>query len=926
MNRKLFFMLLLLCMAVVAKGQKVSLVTEDAAFKKARILLGDTTFDYDYYIGEVEHDIKPELLVPTLPKNTGKVWLVFVDEVPNGSWEHSCKYVYISKTGIDYYEIVDSVRPPVDVTLSPIYKPNRYGDNAGKKPMVHKIQSNDPNVAAGNTYAVILNGGMTPSANREQYWNDCSFIYKTLRNRYEIPKQNIKVIMSDGTSEEPDMNPIVGYSYVSSPLDLDDDGQPDIEYAATKENLQHVFSELAGKLTDNDHLLFFVTDHGGRNKTAKKSFIYLWNGVELYPEELAAYLEPIDAGFISIVMGQCYSGGFIDELQRPNRIIATACAEDEMSFCNRQIPYNEFLYHWTSALNGYDAFGTETDCNRNIPIMDAQLYAAKHDFYANGGTKYASETPQINYFTNSVAAELSLSNIPPVVDIVFDDYKKPLVSELKTKAYTREFGITRPGYSQTGYWRKESDYLFWNNPYIWLRNDEDGEENQKSERLTVEKYKPVFVYFKVRNRGVKDYAGGTQIVKGYWAEANLAINLEGWQGVVDVNNPSEKYIGGSIGECSLEYIPAGESSINNIWYSFKKGELDVAQKPGFNMCVLIYIRDEYELGTMPIDEDRIVEVWKTNKLGQSNLSLALASQVMNNDSAYVKVSNLSMKAADLSVQLVYNGRSISDLFKEAKVSMKLSPDMVDSWNKGGQKAMDIKLDKNSANVFVLESDTCEFSNLRMNPYQTGKIGLVYNFLADDAITERKEYDVDVALVDNKTGKCLGGETFRVVQEPRPAINPEVVSNLQPDGKMLLTATNVSEEVVYKWYDAEGKIVGTGETFEVPAGAASSYTVRAEAVSDGAISDSKAVTAESTSIKSVDARGGSDDVNVDFYGSVPAGSTLRVTSANGRTPVQTYSVESGVTSYQIPASGLPSGVYQVTLIENGLVTGVKKFAK
>lgn len=39
-----------------------------------------------------------------------------------------------------------------------------------------------------------------------------------------------------------------------------------------------------------------------------------------------------------------------------------------------------------------------------------------------------------------------------------------------------------------------------------------------------------------------------------------------------------------------------------------------------------------------------------------------------------------------------------------------------------------------------------------------------------------------------------------------------------------------------------------------------------------------------------------------------------------------SVESGVTSYDIPATGMASGVYQVTLIEGGVVTGMQKFTK
>lgn len=44
----------------------------------------------------------------------------------------------------------------------------------------------------GRTYAVILSGGKNFKDNGEKYWNDCSFFYSMLRNKYYIPKSNIE--------------------------------------------------------------------------------------------------------------------------------------------------------------------------------------------------------------------------------------------------------------------------------------------------------------------------------------------------------------------------------------------------------------------------------------------------------------------------------------------------------------------------------------------------------------------------------------------------------------------------------------------------------------------------------------------------------------------------------------------------------------
>ena len=908
------FLMLLCCMA--AGAQDMGSVDE-FCYRFVSRLLGDDNGDYDYYIG-----------LPAMQQVNKSMCLVFVDEEPGSGWEHPCKYVYLTRVQGNAeikHSIVDSVCPPTNITLRPIHKPNRYGANATKKPAVEKDLSNAPNEAAGNTYAVILNGGMSTVSNKEHYWNDCSFFYQTLRNRYDIPKSNIKVIMSDGTDEGDDLNLISG-GYASSPLDLDGDGQPDIEYAATKENLQLVFGELAQKLTDNDHLLLFVTDHGGIDKTRNnKTYMYLWNNVKLYPEELAAYLEPIDAGFVSIVMGQCYSGGFIEALKKTNRIIATASSATEMSFRSTTVPFNEFLYHWTSALNGYDAFGNEVDGGEALPIADAQLYAAKHDFYANNGTKRVKETPQISYFTNSVASDLSLSCIPPTVDIVFDKYKEPQTSELVTKAYEKKLepaDIKHP-YDSDLYnaIRIPGTYVFWNNPYIWLRNNRDGEEHQKSEKLIIEEYDPVFAYFKVRNRGVKDYKGSDQKVRGFWSKANAAINIDGWIGGVDSINHNYEYAGGSMGSMTIPMVPAGENHIGKLSYTFAEDSYTIASEPDFNMCVLMYIRGKNDSGEIPTDEDRIVEVWKTNKLGQSNLDIVSFPY----DSMRVCLSNLSLEKREFDIVLLDSVGNIP-LFRNARLSMNLSPDLSEAWNRGGQNGDYVEFDKNKENAVLLKSNVSKLKGLKMEPYQSGRIGLACNFFANEAITERKQYDVDVALVNSVTGKCVGGESFRIIQEPRPAITPLVNATVQDNGKTMLEATNVDEEVVYKWYDATGSVVGTGATFEVPAGAASNYTVRAEAVSDGAISDSAPVTAETSTIKAVDAQSSIDAVDVRFYEAVPGGTKLCLTSSDGRTPATYYNVENGASGYAIPATDLSSGIYQVTMIQNGTVTGVKKFVK
>lgn len=934
--KKIIILLALWSLCITIKSQTTQQsfirITKEEAVEIAKDVVG--TGDYDYYIGEATRRINPSGL-----PSQNNCWLVFVDEMPNSGWEHPCKYIYVLKKQESLstvnYQVVEEVRPPANVTLKPVSKPNRYGTKAVMKPVVPKIQGNSPNLAAANTYAVILNGGMSLVSNKERYWNDCSFIYKTLRNVYDVPKQNIKVIMSDGTAPGADMTKETG-AYASSPLDLDDDGVADIEYAATKSNLLgSVLGGMAQKLTEDDHLLLFVTGHGGYDKTKKSSYIHLWNGETLYPNELAASLNQVNAGFITVVMEQCNSGGFIEPLKSTNRIVMTACKEDEYSFASSTVPFNEFVYHWTSALNGCDAYGNTINVLEVVPeirgllkvipqgevsMLDAQVYASRMDVYANGGSQYAHETPLVNFFTNSVVSDLSFSYIPPQVELCFNNTAWNATSQLVTRPPGAiPFYYLNPGPAMS---IPLNYYRFWKSPCIWIRNTDDGMENRTTEPIIIEDgdyNAEAHMYIKIRNRGVKPYNTGDASITAFWAQPALAIQESQWRGY----STSDGSEGGMFGSKKIkDVVQPGDVTIQHLINTFNNDSFDTIKVSNGAFCSLAFVRSAKESSKFPVDSDYIAAAWKTNKLAQSNI---LAHQNAFPFYYNVDLINGKLKEGEFSINIVPDD-SLRALLSEADVFFKLSSKLMEAWNNGGKAAEDIEQDKNEQNVFRLKSSNSKMKCLRMEANTSGTIGLKCNFLAANAITTRKEYDIDIALMDDVTGKCYGGETFRVVQEPRPAILPQVSANVL-GGSTVLRAGNVSENVIYRWYDADGKIVGTGASFSVPTGkSASAYKLKVEAVSDGAINYATLQSSGYSSIKSVDSQTNPGTVSVSLVTPASEGAVLRIVSASGNTQVTDYKVGTGTMSYDIPAANIPSGIYQISLIEGGNVTGAVKFTK
>ena len=230
-------------------------------------------------------------------------------------------------------------------------------------------------------HAVLINGGMNKLMNHERYWNDCAFLYRTLRQTYHIPKRNITLLMSDGGGPGDDMMIDDANGFVSSPNDLDGDGIRDVYLAANMRNLVSVLNNLSRILTTSDHLFVFLIDHGGRDDGS--SFLWLWNSEQLYDNVLAALLSLFNVGSMNIVAGQCYAGGFIDNLQGNGRVVTTACRDDELSWKCPDKAYDEFLYHWTCAIAGHDEQGIAVDADADgdghVSMAEAYDYARSHD-------------------------------------------------------------------------------------------------------------------------------------------------------------------------------------------------------------------------------------------------------------------------------------------------------------------------------------------------------------------------------------------------------------------------------------------------------------------------------------------------------------------------------------------------------------------
>jgi len=890
--KKLFVAILLIFISqnifaqLIGGGFTEKFITKEEAI--ATVKGNYSGLDVDYYIKSTE--------IGVIDDN----WVIFVDEEPKKGWEHNCALYTIPKkvVGLGYLPTVSYLKmPPTDINLSPLDVKNRYGNNANLKLTVSSANdiTYDSEVAQ-HTYAIIISGGVNKYSNYERYWNDCSYIYQTLRKRYNIPKENITPIMSDGNNPAVDMKKSDSTGFISSPLDLDFDGANDLVYSATNANVTYIFNHLASTLTEDDNLFVFVIDHGGTNDGNGESYICLWNNEKLTDFTLAQLLDEINVGTMNIVLGQCYSGGFIDNLQKPGRVISTACSASESSWSCSDIPYDEFVFQWTNAINEMNkhtsqSVNSNTDNNNYISMKEAFVYARDND--------RAFETPLYSSSLLSVGEELAFNHVPAKIDLYMKDNHE-------------DTGKT-PNFAENT----------WNSPDICLRVIKDSIQEHQNPTIHGED-QIVYVNVMVRNRGTQTYNGSGQYLHVYWADASFGLGVNTWKGVIDgtTNQPQ----GGRIQVKHLtEPLAPGDSALYVISWLIPAdlSEEIIANGGQLHTCLLAVITDnraqEIESG-----DGYIPNVGGSNNISQRNMTIYYAKENSQTEIP-IYVRNIYGETRDFNVEIIPDENN-SELFEKSETIFRLSQGVYNAWQNGGGEGEYIDQNCSDAKQVKLLEISSKIQQIRLSPKQEDKVYFTCNFLADEPVSMTEEYKLDVIQRDVTTGKIVGGETFKIIRMQRDAIIPLASYSLN-DGEYLLEATGVSEEATYEWFDDRGNKVAEGQRITVPTVKVSDkYTVKVSAKKDGAYNYATINLDKISEIKTISPNPFTSNIEICFNNPIYKKSVIRIIPITGTGNTFEYDIDEGSSEIIIDTSKYKKGTYIVNFVNQGKIIDKRQIIK
>lgn len=264
-----------------------------------------------------------------------------------------------------------------------------------------KINNNLNIINIENTNCVIVVGAAKTPNLYDSYTGVISYYYNSLRDNYGFSDEQIDFLF-----EFQDFPPRETFD------------PSVVDYRATKSNLQTVLNQFkpggSKEMNDNDMLFLVWIGHGGGENPT--SFV-LTSSDSVIDYEFAEYIENIK-GLLVFLFQPCHSGGFIEEVGAPGRIV--------MSSVNSYESEGGFFKQFVDALNGDGDVHTNFGNNDGITsfeeahvVASDYLYRVfdKHSLIDDNGDGVGSHYKSSDYDINDpskdgfLASQTSLGKI-----------------------------------------------------------------------------------------------------------------------------------------------------------------------------------------------------------------------------------------------------------------------------------------------------------------------------------------------------------------------------------------------------------------------------------------------------------------------------------------------------------------------------------
>jgi len=171
---------------------------------------------------------------------------------------------------------------------------------------------------------------------------------------------------------------------------------------ATKANILNSIGWLASNSEGDDYVFFFYSGHGDKSGATTKIVPYDYV-TDISESEIGSAFNSISCSKMIALFDSCYSGGLIDSVQGPNRIIISACTESESSAESPFLMQGIFTFFF---LQSYINLNADYDHDGKVMIEEAFQYTKNYSL--NYGVSLF-QNPQTAQLSDNIAGDFFLS-------------------------------------------------------------------------------------------------------------------------------------------------------------------------------------------------------------------------------------------------------------------------------------------------------------------------------------------------------------------------------------------------------------------------------------------------------------------------------------------------------------------------------------
>lgn len=471
----------------------------------------------------------------------------------------------------------------------------------------------------------------------------------------------------------------------------------------------------------------------------------------------------------------------------------------------------------------------------------------------------------------------------------------------------------------------------WTSQDIWIRNSNDGGlTHQNPEyKAPVPPFNvspPNYIYVRVINKSCETSSGNETLTIN-WAKANTALAWpQNWDG--SLQNSDGFDLGGELNSITIPSLQGGEETIVIIpWAVPNPDDYTTGQGSDnpWHFCLLARIDSPDDpMGTFTSNPNVMVR----NNNNQAWKNITVVDLIVDATSASVMVANPSDTPRtfflELQKQINEGGKAI---FEEAEVTLTMDDVLFDAWERGGKIAQELDQTIEEKRKLV-KGDNVILDDIAFEANEMGLLTLDFNFLTKE-LTDKDEYTYHVVQKDANTGEVIGGETYVIRKDTRPAFIADAGGDKEVDLNETITisAEDINEPAVYNWYDKDGNLVYEGKDLTVTADVVKEYKLEVIATTDGFKDYTDVeVKFKPNVIESISPNPASNNITVNYKINDASSSYLMVIGYYGSNTSNNYILDTDLQQIQINVGSYPVGYYTVALVCNGEIVDAKTLIK